>query len=103
MEVYLWRRHRQPEWEVQTGTDIMNVLARVQMGWWMAQLGRLGLSQARAKGVVKKSMRTCIIMMAAHKLHNVRRSREERLRCRHRDTPGEPEGAAAELPRTGIG
>lgn len=100
LEVYLRRWHQQPEWEVRTDTYIMNVLARVQMGWWMAQLGRLGLSQARTKGVVK-SMRACIL--AEHKLHNVRRSREERLRCRHRDTPGEPEGAAAEPLRTGIG
>jgi hypothetical protein len=101
LEVYLRRRHRQPEWTVRTDTYIMNVLARVQMDWWGEQLGRLGLTQAKTRRVIKTSMRACIL--AAHKLHNVRRSREEGLRCRHGPRQGGPEGTAEGPPRSGIG
>ena len=101
LEVYLRRRHKQPEWTVRTDTYIMNVLARVHMDWWRGQLEKLGLTQVKARGAIKTSMRACI--MAAHRLHNVRRSREEGLRCRHRVSPGGPEGTAEGPPRSGIG
>ena len=101
LEVFLRRRHQRPEWEIRTDTYIMNVLARVPMGWWSGQLESMGLSHAQAKAVIKQSMWTCII--AAHKLHNARRSREEALRCRYRATQLGNEGTAEGPPRVAIG